>query len=90
MRDFDEFLREQMEEPEFRDEYEALAPRYAIIRQIVRERIENKMSQKELAERIGVTQSNISRLESGSYNPSLAFLQKVAKGLGKELYLELR
>ncbi len=48
------------------------------------------MSQKELAAKIGVTQSNISRLESGSYNPSLAFLQKVAKGLEKELHIDLR
>lgn len=39
---------------------------------------------------VGVMQSNIGRLESGSYNPSLAFLQKVAKGLAKELHLELR
>ena len=90
MRDFDDFMKEQMEDPEFREEYEALAPRYAIVRQMMRERIESNMSQKELAERIGVTQSNISRLESGGYNPSLAFLQKVAKGLGKVLHLELR
>ena len=90
MRDFEEFLKEQMEYPEFREEYEALAPRYAIIRQLIQERIKGNLSQKELAEKIGVTQSNISRLESGSYNPSLAFLQKIAKGLGKELHLELR
>ncbi|MGI6790865.1 helix-turn-helix domain-containing protein [Aminivibrio sp.] len=90
MRDFEEFLKEQMENPEFREEYEALAPRYAIIRQLIQERIKGNLSQKELAEKIGVTQSNISRLESGSYNPSLAFLQKIAKGLGKELHLELR
>ena len=90
MRDFEEFLKEQMENPEFREEYEALAPRYVIIRQLIQERIKGNLSQKELAEKIGVTQSNISRLESGSYNPSLAFLQKIAKGLGKELHLELR
>ena len=90
MRDFEEFLKEQMENPEFREEHEALAPRYAIIRQLIQERIKGNLSQKDLAEKIGVTQSNISRLESGSYNPSLAFLQKIAKGLGKELHLELR
>ncbi len=44
MRDFEEFVREQMEDPEFREEYEALAPRYAIIRQLVRERVESDMS----------------------------------------------
>ncbi len=90
MRAFEDFMKNQMKEPEFREEYEALAPRYAVIRQIIRERVERNMSQKELAEKIGVTQSNISRLESGSYNPSLAFLQKVAKGLEKELHIDLR
>ena len=40
-----------------------------------------------LADKIGIKQSNISRLESGNYNPSLAFLKKVAKGLGKELHI---
>ncbi|HOO65118.1 MAG TPA: helix-turn-helix transcriptional regulator [Synergistaceae bacterium] len=90
MRAFEDFIKNQMEDPEFREEYEALAPRYAVIRQIIRERMARNMSQKELAAKIGVTQSNISRLESGSYNPSLAFLQKVAKGLEKELHIDLR
>lgn len=90
MRDFQDFLSENMKNPEFREQYDALEPRYAIIRAIINERIKGNLSQKELAERIGVTQSNISRFESGTYNPSLAFLQKVAKGLGKELHMELR
>lgn len=90
MRDFQDFLSENMKNPEFREQYDALEPRYAIIRAIINERIKGNLSQKELAERIGVTQSNISRFESGTYNPSLAFLQKIAKGLGKELHMELR
>lgn len=40
-----------------------------------------------LAQRIGIQRSNLSRLESGNYNPSLAFLKKVAKGMGKKLTL---
>jgi transcriptional regulator with XRE-family HTH domain len=48
------------------------------------------VSAKELAQRIGIRQSNISRLESGNYNPSLAFLKKVAAGLGKQLHVEFR
>ena len=67
-----------------------LEPEYEIIKQIIKARIEQNISQKELAERIGTRQSNISRLESGDYNPSLQFLKKVAKGLGKELHLTFK
>lgn len=57
---------------------------------IISARTEQNITQKELAERLGIKQSNISRLESGNYNPSLDFLKKVAEGLGKELHIELR
>lgn len=48
------------------------------------------MTQEELAKRAGTRKSNISRLESGSYNPSLDFIIKIAKSLGKEVYIEIR
>jgi transcriptional regulator, XRE family len=56
---------------------------------MIKIRIEQGLTQKELAEKIGTRQSNISRLESGEYNPSLEFLKKVAKGLNKELIVSL-
>lgn len=43
------------------------------------------MTQKELAARMGTAQANISRFESGEYNPSLAFLMKMAQSMGKTL-----
>ena len=61
-----------------------------VVKQIVNARIEQNITQKELADRIGIKQSNISRLESGNHNPSLEFLRKVATGLGKELHIEFR
>lgn len=64
--------------------------RREIIRQVVRERKRQKLTQKELAEKIGLKQSNISRLETGKSNPSIDFLQRVAAGLGKELHVEFR
>ena len=48
------------------------------------------LSQAELAERTGLKQSNISRAESGKYNPTIEFLGRLAEGLGKKLYIELR
>lgn len=49
-----------------------------------------KISQKELAERTGIKQSNICRIEKGTYNPNIATLKAIAKGLGKELHIEFR
>jgi len=69
--------------------YEKLGPEFALIELIIKKRIEKGLTQKELARRIGTKQSAISRLESGKYNPSLAFLKKVAKALGAELKISL-
>ena len=77
-------------DPELRREYDALAPEYTIVHQLIQARTEANLTQKELANRVGIRQSNISRLESGHYNPSLEFLKKLAHGLGKEVYIEFR
>lgn len=77
-------------DPELYGEYKDLAPEYDLIKQILQARAEQNLTQQELADRIGIKQSNISRLESGNYNPSLDFLKKIASGLGKELHIEFR
>lgn len=76
--------------PELRKEYEALAPQYGIIDAVIAARVEKKMTQAELAERADTKQSNISRFESGNYNPSVDFLQKIAGALDKRLEITLR
>lgn len=48
-------------------------------------RKEQKITQNELAKKIGTKKSNISRFESGKYNPTLDFMAKMADGLGKEI-----
>lgn len=78
-----------LEEEEFRNEYERLKPRYDIISQFIEARAEKNITQEELAKMVGTQKSNISRLESGTYNPSLDFLIKVAKCLGKEIKVTL-
>lgn len=78
-----------MQDVEFAAEYEKLRPRYEVISQIIEARKERNMTQEDLAKKIGTQKSNISRLESGNYNPSLDFLIKVAQGLGKELKVQL-
>jgi DNA-binding XRE family transcriptional regulator len=75
---------------EFKTEYEKLKPRYDLISQIIEARTSQSITQEELALRVGTQKSNISRLESGKYNPSLDFLTKVARSLGKEIQIILR
>ena len=87
---FDDIKAQMMEDAEFQEEYDKLQPRYELISQIIEARKSMKMTQEELAKRAGTRKSNISRLESGSYNPSLDFLIKIAKGLGKDVHIEIR
>jgi predicted transcriptional regulator len=62
---------------------------YKIIEEIIMARREKNLTQKGLAELVGTKQSNISRLESGNYNPTLDFLNKIAKAIGKELDIRM-
>lgn len=75
---------------DLRKEYEVLAPQYDIIDAVIAARMEKQMTQAELAERADTKQSNISRFESGNYNPSVEFLQKIAGALDKQLEITLR
>ncbi|HWP80541.1 MAG TPA: helix-turn-helix transcriptional regulator [Candidatus Acidoferrum sp.] len=78
-----------MKDEEFKAEYEKLRPRYELIAQIVDARNQLNMTQEELALRVGTQKSNISRFESGAYNPSLDFIAKIARSLGKEIHISL-
>ena len=78
------------ENPELYEEYKELEPEYELIKQVIKIRKDQELTQKELADRTGTKQSNISRLEQGEYNPSLKFLKKLAQGLGKELHIEFK
>jgi len=71
-------------DPAVQREYEGLRDLYEIKTQVIRLRIEKGLSQKELAEKIGIKQSAISRLENGDYNPSVELLSKIAEALDKE------
>jgi ribosome-binding protein aMBF1 (putative translation factor) len=85
-----EVLAEFMKDPEFRKGYEALRPKYEAISAVIRERIKNGLTQKELAEKIKTKQSNISRFESGRVIPSLNFLNKIAQAFNKRLEIRFR
>jgi len=78
---------ELLKSPEVKKEYDNLKLLYDIKREIIKLRVEQGLSQKDLADKIQTQQSAISRLESGEYNPSVELLAKVANALGKELHI---
>ena len=88
MSEYSEFKQELLKNPKVKAEYDALAPEYDIIQAMIDARKEQNITQKELSQRTGITQADISRIENGSRNPSLNMLKKLAKGLGMRLRVE--
>ncbi len=88
MSDFKKYLAQQMEDPAFAAEYEAQRPEYEAIRAVIAARLACNMTQKELAEKTGIRQSNISRIENGSASPTIDTLARIAAGLGKKLKID--
>jgi DNA-binding XRE family transcriptional regulator len=72
----------------FCKEYDALAPEYDIIQAMIDARKGLNITQKELSERTGITQADISRIENGTRNPSLNMMKRLAEGMGMVLKLE--
>ena len=87
---FEEMKEMLLLDEEVKKEYDRLQPRYEVISQIIEARKEQNITQAELAQKVGTQKSNISRFESGNYNPSLDFLIKIAQGLGKELKIQIK
>jgi len=81
------WLKDKLKDPEFKAEYDRQEPEFAVIRAVLRARMDKGITQKQLAEKVGTKQSAIARLESGKANPSIGFLQKVAEALGTTLQI---
>lgn len=88
MKTFDEMLAKQMKDEEFKKEYEAIQPEMDVIRAIVDARTSQNLTQKELSERTGINQADISKLENGTKNPSINLLKRLAEGMGMTLKIE--
>ena len=90
MTNYQEFKEELMQNPEFRAEYEKTRPEFEIMRALIDARLNSNMTQKELAAKSGVRQSNISRIENGTCSPTVATLQALSAGLGKKLVISFK
>ena len=88
MSDFNKYLNEQMKNPEFRKEWDALEPEFNMMQVLIDARKMKNMTQKELAERTGIDQSDISKIETGNANPALSTLKRLAEGMDMVLRLE--
>ena len=82
---FDRVLNEALQNPEFKEIWEADAVKREVTKAIIRERIKHKMTQEQLARRAGMKQPSLARVESGSVAPSLMTLGKIAKAFGAKL-----
>ncbi|WP_026514428.1 helix-turn-helix domain-containing protein [Butyrivibrio sp. LB2008] len=88
MSSYKDYKNKALQNPEVKKEYEALAPEYDIIQAMIDARKSQNLTQKDLSERTGITQADISRIEKGTRNPSLEMLKRLAHGLGLQLKVE--
>lgn len=90
MRSYNDYKNEILKNDEIKSEYDALAPEYDIIEAMIIARNNLNLTQKDLSEKTGINQADISRIENGTRNPSLKMLKKLASGLGMQLKLEFK
>ncbi|MBR6294649.1 MAG: helix-turn-helix transcriptional regulator [Lachnospiraceae bacterium] len=88
MSSYRDYKEKALQDPEVKAEYDALQPEYDIIQAMIDARNSQHITQKELSERTGITQADISRIENGTRNPSLSMMKRIADGLGMCLKLE--
>ena len=88
MKTFEDYKKQQMQDPELGREYEAIQPEMDVIRAIVNARTSQNLTQNELAKRTGINQADISKLENGTRNPSVNLLKRLAEGMGMSLKIE--
>ena len=88
MKTFEDYKKQQMQDPELVREYEAIQPEMDVIRAIVNARTSQNLTQNELAKRTGINQADISKLENGTRNPSVSLLKRLAEGMGMVLKIE--
>lgn len=88
MKTLNDMLEKQLKDEEFRKEYETIQPEIDIIKALVDARNSLNLTQKELAERTGINQADISKIENGTRNPSLNLLKRLDDGMGMTLKIE--
>lgn len=87
---FEDHLKESLKDPEFKKAWKETEPEYLLARELIKKRLEKKMSQRDLAKKLNTSQAVISRIETMSANPSLSLLKRIAKVLDTKLQLDFK
>lgn len=90
MKEWNELKQELLKNPKFKKLYEESQPEFEIAKAIIRARIQNNITQKELAKRMNTTQSVISRVEQAQTSPSISFLKRLAAALNTSLSVQFK
>ena len=88
MTSFDDYLKVQLKKPEFKKEWDRTEPDYQVLAEIIKARIEKKLSQRELAKKAKTTQAVLSRIENMTVSPSIQLVQRIAEAMGKKLEIK--
>ncbi len=80
---------ELLDDDAFRQEYDALAEEFTIAARLIKARSQANLTQSQVAQRMGTTQSVVARLESGNPLPSLRSLTRYAEAVGKKIEIRL-
>ena len=89
MSDFRKHLNEKLQDEEFKNEWENIELRDAVIKQLINIRNTYNLSQAQLAQKLNTTQAVISRIENGTVNIGIDFIEKLAKAFNKRVEIKL-
>ena len=90
MKNWKNLKKELLQDKKVVEEYKKLTPRYQLVSELIKARLEKGLTQEELARKIGTKQSAIARVESGNANPSLDFLEKMTEAMGSKLEIQVK
>ncbi len=88
MIDVETWLKKKLKDPKFKAEYDRLEPEFALARELIGARLKAKLTQAQVARRMGTSQSAVARIESGR-TPSLTSLRKYARAVGRKVEIRL-
>ncbi len=89
MKTYKQFKKELLKNKQIKESYNELGPEFEVIALLIKKRIKGRLTQRELAKMVGTKQSAISRLESGTYNPTISFLYRVADALDARIKVSI-
>ncbi len=89
MKSLTEVLNQELQNEDFKNEYNSLEAEYSLIQSFIDARKQRKITQKELAAQTRIAQADISKIESGLGNPTIKILKRLADGLDMQLKIEL-